>query len=348
MNRLAKARGWNRFLWIAGSAHFALVYALNTRPMLDVALFTQGRERIPFQYRALTAGVFWLAERVVVVPAAMARRLPPAMHSPDQFALLGIAFVSVLVAVYATRRALERLTDGAESSRWWALLVIFMAYFHYLLEFGHPCCTPLQLPYDLPSLMFFALGMWAIAAEIDWVLYPLVGVAMLNRESIVFLVGIYFLYSVGMWRNGLRSRARMQRAAVHSVLLGVLCVAMLVALHRVFVNAVPQFATLGPFEDHVVDNIGYLLRPYYWTSYLSLFGFSWLYMYANWRRVPQAGIRWALGIGPVMLAAMYVVGVLSEIRIFGELISLFAIAVALLLGQARGERAAGESVAVER
>jgi hypothetical protein len=140
----------------------------------------------------------------------------------------------------------------------------------------------------------------------------------------------------------------MQRATLHSVLLMALCVATMVVLHRVFAHAVPQFATLGPFEDHVVDNIGYLLRPYYWTSYLSMFGFSWLYVYANWRRVPQAGIRWALGIGPVMLAAMYVVGVLSEIRIFGELISLFVVALALLLGREWGERTAATGPVAER
>ncbi len=38
-----------------------------------------------------------------------------------------------------------------------------------------------------------------------------------------------------------------------------------------------------------------------------------------------------LWIGPVYLVAMYVVGVLSEIRIFGELIPLFAIAFTILL-----------------
>jgi hypothetical protein len=331
MSSLVKARGWNRFLWIAGSAHFALFYTLNTRPMLDIALFTTGRERIPFQYRALTAGVFFLVDKLLVFPAALQRRLPPSLSRPDEFAMLGIAFAAMLVAVYATRKALEKLTDDSEQSRWWALLVIFMAYFHYLLEFGHPCCTPLQLPYDLPSVAFFALGMWAITTEIDWVLYPPVLVAVINRESVVFLVGIYFLYSLGMWRDGVRSRERFVRAAAHALALTALCLATMTWLHHVFSHATPQFATMGPFENHVVDNIGYLLRPYYWTSYLSLFGFSWLYVYANWRRVPHAGIRWALGIGPIMLAAMYVVGVLSEIRIFGELICLFVLALALLL-----------------
>ena len=326
-------RGWNRFVWIAGSAHFALVYTLSTRPMLDMARFTAGTERIPFQYRALTAGVFALVDRLPGFPPAITRHLPPALSSPDRFALLGIVFLSMLVAVYATRRALERLTADSMGPRWWALLVLFMAYFHYLLEFGHPCCTPLQLPYDLPSLAFFALGMWAIAAESTPALYAVVMVAMLNRESAIFLVGIYLLYRVGMVRAGLADPKSLRRAALHTVLLTAICLAELRGLHLAFPHAVPQFATLGPFEVHIVDNVGYLLRPFYWASYLSMFGFSWLYLYANWRAVPHPGIRWALGIGPLMLAAMYVVGVLSEIRIFGELIPLFALALALLLSR---------------
>ena len=85
MSRLEQARGWNRFLWIAGSAHFALVYALNTRPMLNLAWFTEGRERVPFQYRALTAWVLLLANKLVVIPDALARRQSSSLAGETAF-----------------------------------------------------------------------------------------------------------------------------------------------------------------------------------------------------------------------------------------------------------------------
>jgi hypothetical protein len=175
-------------------------------------------------------------------------------------------------------------------------------------------------------------------------LYPLLFVATLNRESSVFLVAIYFLYEVGMARDVARARQVLRAPLLHSVAMLAVCLLTLVAVHRLFPHAQPGLGTLGPFENHSLDNFRLVLRPYYWASYLSMFGFSWMYVYANWRRVPQAGIRYALAAGPLMLAAMWVVGVLSEIRIFGELISLFTVALALLLRQALGQESKPEVV----
>jgi hypothetical protein len=319
---------WYRLLWIGASFHFALVYTLNTRPMLDLAAFAQGTERMPFQYRAMTAWLFYLVQRLVHFPSALARHLPPRMSSPDDFTILGLAFVSMVAAVFFTRRSLEAVTRRSPSAGWWALLVLFMAYFHYLLEFGHPCCTPLQMPYDLPSLAFFAAGTWLILTRRTGWLYLLIFVAMFNRESTVFLAFLYFLYEMGLHRGKLSS---FLRPALHALAMFAICVAILHGLHRLFPHAQPAGETLGPFENHILDNFGYFLRPFYWASFLSMFGFSWLYLYANWKSVPGRGIRYAMAIGPVMLAAMWVVGVLSEIRIFGELISFFVVALALLL-----------------
>jgi hypothetical protein len=324
----ARFRGWYNFVWIAASFHFALVYTLTTHPMLDMPAFETGNERLPFQFRALTAWIMAFAHRFLHFPDALQRRLPPAMSTPESFAQLGIAVVSLLAAVYATRKALEVLTGAPDASRWFSLLVIFMAYFHYLLEFGHPCCTALQLPYDLPSMAFFAIGLLFIFERRIVPLYLLVFVAMLNRESIVFLIGIYFLYELGLRRL---LHQRFTSALIHAFLLFVMCLLIQRGFHFIYPHARPVYNSHGIFENHIMDNVGFIFRPYYWASYLSMFGFTWIYLYRNWRHVPSQAIRYAMAIGPLMLAAMSVVGVLSEIRIFGELISLFTVAFALLI-----------------
>lgn len=79
------------------------------------------------------------------------------------------------------------------------------------------------------------------------------------------------------------------------------------------------------------------------TIYLAMFGFSWIFVYARWKRVPRAGVRWALATGPTMLAGMWVVGVLSEIRIFGELTALMTVALTLLLRREFGWGEGGRS-----
>ena len=322
---------WNTYLLLAGSAHFALVYTLNTRPMLSLPAFETGTEHAPFQYRALTAWIYAAADRTLSIPRVLAAHLPPSMSEVHDFVTLLLTFVSLVVAVLATRVALHHLTGEHMWSRWGALLVLPMAYYHYLLEFGHPCCTPLQLPYDLPSVAFFAVCIALIVTDRMLWLYPVFALATLNRESAIFLVLMLGLYQSVRWGSaGWRSRRALVSAA-HMLGLTLVWCALRSLLHRVYHPIALTGTQVAGFEIHVLDNLGYLFKPFYWTSFLSLFGFTWLFVYAHWRDVPSAGIRRMLWIGPLYLAAMYIVGVLSEIRIFGELIALYAIAFTLLL-----------------
>lgn len=330
--RSVRWRRWNTYLLLAGAAHFALFYTLNTRPMLSLVAFETGVERAPFQYRALTAWIYAAADHTLRVPAWLAPHLPPVMRGVDPFVTLLLSFASIIAAVLAVRFALERLTGGNEPwSRWGSLLVLPMAYCHYVLEFGHPCCTPMQLPYDLPSVAFFALCIALIVADQMLWVYPVFALATLNRESTIFLVLILGLYrSASFGVAGWRSR-RALPTYIHIALLTVVWLALRILLHRIYHPAPGMGHEVHGFEIHVLDNLGYLLRPYYWTSFLSLFAFTWIFIYAHWRDVPNEGVRRMLWIGPLYLLAMYIVGVLSEIRIFGELIAVYAIAFTLLL-----------------
>lgn len=324
---------WNLYILFAGAAHFALFYTLNTRPMLNYVSFEAGTEQIPFQYRALTAWILRVADRLFHIPAALARHLPPSMNSVSEFTVLLITFVSMVAAYFAIRSALMRLTDGdAVWSYWGALLVIPMCCYHYLLEFGHPCCTPMQLPYDLPSVAFFAGGIAVIVAESFWWLYPLFAVSTLNRESTLFLIVLLLLYRSGQLTCAELRARRGLLLVMHCVLLCAVWMTLRMLVHHLFPYAAAGTGThVAGFEIHVIDNIGYIFRPYYWTSFLSMFGFTWLFVYLHWHDVPGKALRRALWIGPIYLLAMYVVGVLSEIRIFGELIALFVIAFTMLL-----------------
>ena len=334
-------RAWNHYLLLALAAHFSLVYTLNTRPMLYLPAFESGKEHTPFQYRALTAWIYAAAARLLPIGPRLGAHLPPRMGQTSDFVTFGLSFVSLLVAVSAVRFSLERLTTGDQVwSRWGSLLVIVMAYPHYLLEFGHPCCAPMQLPYDLPSLAFFAVCLSLIVAgRLAW-LYPVFAVATLNRESTIFLIVILLLYRSAKEPLPERWRFRLETLA-HAVALLCLWFMERWILHRMYHPLPPLAPTVAGFEVHVRDNAGYLLKPFYWTSFLSMFGFSWIFVYAHWRRVPRAEVRRILWIGPIYLLAMYVVGILSEIRIFGELIPVYTLALVLLLRSLWLRRATG-------
>ena len=258
---------WNTYLLLAGSAHFALFYTLNTRPMLNLPAFEVGQERAPFQYRVLTALLYRLADRTLHIPSALAAHLPPSMGAVHNFVTLIVAFVSLVAAAVATRFALERLTGNAAWSRWGALLVLPMGYYHYLLEFGHPCCTPMQLPYDLPSLAFFAMALsLIIAGRVAW-LYLVFAIASINRESTLFLIVLFALWcSASIDLRRWRSRPSFWMVA-HVIGLGAVWLTIQVLLKR-WIHPPPALGVqVAGFELHVLDNLGYLFRPYYWTSF---------------------------------------------------------------------------------
>ena len=320
---------WNRFLLIGASIHFAIAYLVNTSPFLNLDAFAAGLERAPFQYRALTAWLLLFGQHLLHIPERFALYLPLRLRTPNTFTLLTLVFGSLLLGTYATRKSLEILTGDIHSSRWWALLVIFMSYFHYLLDFGHPCCTPFQLPYDLPSMAFFAVSLWALVAGRTPLFYVSFAVATLNRESSLFLILIFLLYqSVGV-RN-IRSPG-LGRLVGHAFGLVALWLVIFTFLHHLYAPPPMEGPHIGYFGLHIFDNLVYLARPYYWASYLSIFGFTWLFTFSKALQIPHAGIRRALLATPVCVACLYVVGVFSEIRIFGELISLHVIAFALLM-----------------
>ncbi len=320
---------WNRYLLLAASFHFALVYTLNTSPFLNLHAFAAGSERAPFQYRALTAWLFWLVEALPALPKQVKHHLPLNLVRSGSLFVLPLAFASLLLATHATRRALELLTGDLVASRWWALLVIWMCYFHYLLDFGHPCCTPFQLPYDLPSVAFFAVCLYLLIARRIGLFYVWFAFATLNHESSIFLLGIFLLYrSVGI-RN-VRSPGLWQ-LLTQIVSLSAIWIALRFTLLHMYSPLPVPGRHIGTFELHLFDNAGYLMKPYYWGSYASIFGFAWLFLYTHWMEIPYPGIRRALWIGPVCFVCLYAVGVFSEIRIFGELISLHVIALVCLL-----------------
>ena len=337
---------WNRWHWyvlLAACLHFAVAYTVDTSPFLRLRDFAAGHEQAPFQYRALTAWIY-AALGSLPLPAKFALYLPLRLRSADTFVTLGLTFGSLLLGTWTTARSIFLLTADRMASRWWSLLVIAMCYFHYLLSFGHPCCAPFQLPYDLPAMALFALCLWLIVAGHDVLLFPAFSLATLNRESSLFIIAVLLLYrSVGI-RN-VRSPG-VRRLALQVAGLTATWIAIEVLLHRLY-HPRPLGEGVAGFGFHVFDNLLYLARPYYWGSYASIYGFSWLFLYSNGLRIPHAGIRRALLVTPVYVGALYIAGVLSEIRIFGELISLHVVALALLLRALLGSRGQEQSIAAQ-
>jgi hypothetical protein len=334
---------WRTAAWVVFTLGMCLYFALaysSIMDYLDLNLYMQGLEKIPYQHRVLMMWVFQLlaTQHVTLSIAQHAQHMhvPPGFGMPQQLVQLVVAMLCLFVAVLATAGTLTRLTGDRIFSRWMSLLVIYMAYFTLAPGWG----LRYTFPYDVPSLMFFCIGAYLTVSERDWLYYVVYPIAVLNRETICFLT-VFFL--IWKWQE-LKSRADRVtwRQTLSLVAHGAAQAAIWIAVrlwisHRFATNPV-DYGTFGPRPAVVIlmeklkFNIHEILLPQQWPVYLSIFGFLLPVLWLQRRWIRNQGIYWGCAIViPLWFIGMLLVGLIPEIRIFSELTSLLVPALALIV-----------------
>lgn len=319
--------GRQRLLFLAAlllvTSHFSLAYISETAPFLSLRAFAAGLESQPFQERALTAWLLRGADRFdsPQLEHGLHRMLPAmgAALNERTIVLLLVTWLSMAASIVITRETLIELTGDALFSSWAAFLVPYMAYFTYILNFG----PHFLLPYDLPSLFFFCAGFYLLVMRRALVLIPLIAVATLNRETSLFLIVFYVLFE--LWPRG----ERKSRTAVFAYAAGMLAawIAMrLIVLHLYGHNPV----AVGTAGLKLRQNLGFMLKPQHWPAFASVFGFAWPVVIVCRRYLAPGFLRGGLIVVALWFLLMLFVGVLIEIRIFGELISYMSVAVGVI------------------
>jgi hypothetical protein len=308
------------------TSHFSLAYISEAAPFLSLRAFAAGLAPQPFQERALTAWFLRGANRLDSpgFEAGLHRLLPAmgAAFNETTLVLLIIAWLSMAASIVITRETLLKLTGDALFSSWAAFLVPYMAYFTYILNFG----PHFLLPYDLPSLFFFCAGFYLLVMRRALLLIPLIAVATLNRETSLFLIVFYVVLELS--RRGDQRR----RAAVFAYAAGMLAawIAMrLIVLHLYGHN--PIAGASGIADLKLWQNLGFLLKPQHWPAFASIFGFTLPVVIAGRRYLEPDFLRRGLMVAALWFVLMLFVGVLIEIRIFGELISYMGVALGVIL-----------------
>jgi hypothetical protein len=297
------------------SAHFTTVYLSQERPFIYLDRYAFGHERGPYQQRFLM-GPLLRAVEPAIVKLPLPHNLPPRMNDPWTLAVGVFVFPSVLLGTLATRFSLQRLTGHALFAMVAAFLFPLMAYFNFILPIGENYL----LPYDIPSLAFFGMCLSAIILDKRWLYYPLFALACCNRETACFLT-LFFL--IAYWHRGERRALLAGEIFVQFAV----WTAIYVGLRYHFRNT-PMGDSLSP---HIVQNVRFLLHPQQWPALAANFAFLWIVWLAGWRRIEPAWFRRAGILLPLWFAVMMLVGVIVEIRVFGEMIAYMSIAVALIL-----------------
>lgn len=329
------------------SAHFCLVYATATRPYLDLERYFAGAERLPFQFRALTAWVGAGLHRLVEPLVLYAGPFPRPFDDTALVTGTLINMAALFAATVATASTIERLTGDRRFARLASFLVPLMGLYNYVLMVGN---WRLSYPYDLPQLALFALCLHALVAGRMAGIYACVTLAALNRETAVFLLLIVALYRFGpaldlaFTGTGAPIRRRLSRALyairtdasptlAHLAALTAIVAAARLLVYGIYAGNPLETQTLvaGVFSlESFTKNLRHLGNPGYWPSLLSNFAFLWIPLLVRLRRVRPAGLRYALLVVIPWFAGMAFVGTLVEMRVFGELVSLVALAVAVM------------------
>jgi hypothetical protein len=360
-------------LYLLMTVQFVGCYLFLVHPYIDFNRFAHGYERLPFQTRLLLAPLFgWAQQSAFMV--GYADRLSrngyffPRGVGPGGILELYLNIPCVLIAGWATVRIYQAATRRRLLG--WLVYPLFLVLcaVTYILHM----VQNFRFVYDMPSLMFFSLGLYLIYfRKPTLLLVALFAVATLNRETALFLIPFYVLSEcLRSWNeqaalagpsasieNRLPRRnaplppkprfkvlvflpvdpacrhVRWQRilkpeVAVAAGLMLAYWVVWHVFIFHLFRNNVSEYYSRIPFNLHCLGRLRYYPQIFSAGGYLLPF----LMLYR--KHIHDAQLRLWLWMIPAWCAIMMTWGILSETRIYGELLPLVACAAALIAEEA--------------
>jgi len=248
----------------------------------------------PYQYRVL---VPWL------VRAALDAHLIRPDSQMAAFAV--IQTVALVLLAVAFRRSLSLFIQDGVLSSVMALTLYAVLPFNY---FNLP-----YYPYDIPSVLFFTVGMLLIYERRWSWFYPLFIAATLNRETSIFLtvVTVFVLYD--------RYRPQTLAALAGSQL--AIWAAIKAALWMIYQEN--RWMGYGLYQFQLKVNVA-TLRDYPIKGVIALatWGCLWLAVVIWHRRIHDMSLKRTLWTVPVFIAGMFVAGFVIELRIYGEMLPI--------------------------
>lgn len=271
--------------------------------MLRVAGLAEPAAATPFQYRVLTP---WL---VRALHAATGGTLSP-------LTLLRAVDVVALVAAWLALRSLaRRLFANDADAHWTAFLALALLPFHFVFSREYP----FWYAWDLTSFAVFSIGLALLERRAWLAYYVLFALGTLNRETTCFLT---LVHATTGWKSTPRARLFAHLAAQIA-----LWIALKLALRELYTGS--RGADVAQWTWR--ENWDALRDPASWRWFLLAFGGTWIPLALFFRRITSPWIRAALVATLPMLAGLFVVGVWTELRIFGELVPLVALGLAALV-----------------
>ena len=301
---------------------FVRYYVNSTVFYLDMHKYLHGQERLPFQERVLPILFLrplsespWMMHHLVHANSAVnAARAP--------FYLLSL--ISLLIAsIYA-----QRLYTALSTRRTFSFLVFPVLLFVVTWTYVIHSEADYSYPYDFPSLAFFTAGLYYLYRRQYLPLFLVVLLGTFNRETTLFLIGLYFIDSATVVDSNGHETSRFDLRLISWPRLALLCftwIAIKLSLKHIFAgnNTSESFLRIS-------DNF-HELKPRLLPALLNICGYTVPLVVIFRRRIASIRFRNYLWILPLWFAVMFCSGVLLETRIYGELCSYCAVALVLMM-----------------
>lgn len=309
------------YLAAAILAYFTMEFrfALNQEfPFAKLEDLIAFRAYTPFQYRILVPGF---------ARGLFALELPFLSTVDGIFRF--IEWLSLVLLVVVFRSYLRAFSGRTRTVALSAFVVFYVLPFAFMI----PRRIALWFPWDIPSVLFFTLGLLLMYRK-NWLWFYVIFVAAtLNRETTCFLSVVYLLTA---WGND-----KPKAIVLHIGTQVALWFAVKTILYQVFAGqpGAGLFETqhIGRDVTHLSTNFQFLLEPQNYPLLLSAIGFVWIPAVLFCRHVSDPFLRRAMWVAVPFLAGMMLVSNIYEMRIYGELIPVFLVPTLLLLTDASAD-----------
>lgn len=242
------------------------------------------------------------------------------LRTPEFLVMEIAAAVSLLLAGIAAIKIYHLAAPEAPLPELPFALLIVICLFDFVLS------VPFSFPYDLPATAFLGWGLYFALQQRFWVLLAVFLLGTWNRETTLFLVpAVPLIATTRRSRSGPLAWTRPQGKEIGETAVLFAGWLAITAWQRHLYAGNPSEA--GP---RILGNLHQLLRPQLWPNILSASAFLLPYVYFNRNRIAFAPLRAVLLLLPFWVLLLLSVGQILELRIYGDISVLVAVAAALI------------------
>ncbi len=309
---------------------FLRVYIYSTRFYLRLPDYLSGHERLPFQMRILPVAFLDLFYKVPWVMNHIMTHAQGAF-SPQSGPFFFLSLFSLAACAYFILKLYKAVSRTGNLS----VLVYPFFLVAVMLTYGNHLEQNYSYPYDFAAIAFFTAGLCFIYTRQFLPLVAVMILGTLNRETTLFLIGVYMLDAATL-ENPARSDNAQPLPIWKRVSLPQIPWVRVVLLIGIWVGIKLTLTHLFGHNDRSEDyprlkeNLA-RISPRLIPAMLNLCGYLLpvVWVMRRWVRPTRFGNY--IYILPLWLAVMFNTGIIVEVRIYGELCGYAAVACVLLL-----------------